>query len=75
MAVPEVFLVREARLAPDRRSAGCWSAAVLAGAIGAAHGAGTAIAVMTAWLALTPAILLMGPLRRRRDLPVAPKRP
>ncbi|MFY1595061.1 MFS transporter [Micromonospora sp. WMMD737] len=50
-------------------------AAVLAGAIGAALGAGTAIAVMTAWLALTPAILLIGPLRRRRDLPVAPKRP
>ncbi|MGN9764963.1 MFS transporter [Micromonospora sp. SD12] len=50
-------------------------AAVVAGAIGAAYGAGTAIAVMTGWLALTPAILLMGPLRRRRDLPVAPKRP
>ncbi|MEU4777105.1 MFS transporter [Micromonospora sp. NPDC023633] len=50
-------------------------AAVLAGAVGAAHGAGTAIAVMTGWLALTPAILLIGPLRRRRDLPVAPKRP
>ncbi|MEU7997320.1 hypothetical protein AB0B83_18560 [Micromonospora sp. NPDC049060] len=48
---------------------------MLAEAIGAARGASTAIAVMTAWLALTPAILLMGPLRRRRDLPVAPKRP
>ncbi|MEH1168798.1 MFS transporter [Micromonospora sp. CPCC 205539] len=47
-------------------------AAVLAGALGARYSAGTAIGVMTAWLALTPAILLMGPLRRRRDLPAAP---
>ncbi|MFF5179850.1 MFS transporter [Micromonospora sp. NPDC000316] len=47
-------------------------AAVLAGALGARYGAGTAISVMTAWLALTPLILLMGPLRRRRDLPAAP---
>ncbi|MEU4775039.1 hypothetical protein [Micromonospora sp. NPDC023644] len=50
-------------------------AAVLAGAVSAAHGAGTAMAVTTGWLALTPAILLIGPLRRRRDLPAAPKRP
>jgi hypothetical protein len=28
---------------------------------------------MTGWLALTPLILLMGPLRRRRDLPAAPE--
>ncbi|MEU5905748.1 MFS transporter [Micromonospora sp. NPDC047527] len=47
-------------------------AAVLAGALGARYGAGTAISVMTAWLALTPLILLIGPLRRRRDLPAAP---
>ncbi|MGW4500654.1 MFS transporter [Micromonospora sp. NPDC004336] len=49
--------------------------AVLSGAIGAAYGAGTAMAVMTGWLALTPVILLVGPLRRRRDLPVAPELP
>ncbi|GAB3940520.1 MFS transporter [Micromonospora vulcania] len=47
-------------------------AAVLAGALGARYGVRTAIEVMTAWLALTPLILLMGPLRRRRDLPAAP---
>ncbi|RLP93028.1 MFS transporter [Micromonospora sp. BL4] len=47
-------------------------AAVLAGALGARYGVGTAIGVMTAWLALTPLILLIGPLRRRRDLPAAP---
>ncbi|MEU4556699.1 MFS transporter [Micromonospora violae] len=47
-------------------------AAVLAGAIGAHYGARTAIVVMTAWLALTPVILLVGPIRRRRDLPAAP---
>ncbi|WP_410810831.1 MFS transporter [Micromonospora sp. 067-2] len=47
-------------------------AAVLAGALGAQYGVGTAIGVMTAWLAFTPLILLMGPLRRRRDLPAAP---
>ncbi|MEU4643241.1 MFS transporter [Micromonospora sp. NPDC023814] len=50
-------------------------AALLAGAIGAAYGTGTAIAVMTGWLALTPVILLVGPLRRRRDLPAAPEVP
>lgn len=50
-------------------------AALLSGAVGAAYGAGTAIAVMTGWLALTPVILLVGPLRRRRDLPVAPELP
>ncbi|MET8262287.1 MFS transporter [Micromonospora sp. NPDC005205] len=47
-------------------------AAVLAGAIGARYGVETAIVVMTAWLALTPLILLVGPIRRRRDLPAAP---
>ncbi|WP_433550766.1 MFS transporter [Micromonospora zamorensis] len=47
-------------------------AALLAGAIGARYGVGTAIFVMTAWLALTPLILLIGPIRRRRDLPAAP---
>lgn len=47
-------------------------AAVLAGAIGARYGVQTAIVVMTAWLALTPLILLVGPIRRRRDLPAAP---
>ncbi|WP_319461502.1 MFS transporter [Micromonospora sp. RTP1Z1] len=47
--------------------------AVLAGAIGAAYGPGRAIWVMTGWLAVTPLILLVGPLRRRRDLPAAPE--
>ncbi|MFG2055940.1 MFS transporter [Micromonospora sp. NPDC048930] len=47
-------------------------AAVLAGALGAAWGPAAAIRLMTAWLALTPLILLVGPLRRRRDLPAAP---
>ena len=47
-------------------------AAVLAGAIGARYGVATAIVVMTAWLALTPLILFIGPIRRRRDLPAAP---
>ncbi|MET8122143.1 MFS transporter [Micromonospora sp. NPDC005189] len=47
-------------------------AAVLAGAIGARYDVGTAIFVMTAWLAVTPVILLIGPIRRRRDLPAAP---
>ncbi|MEV4722031.1 MFS transporter [Micromonospora noduli] len=47
-------------------------AAVLAGAIGARYGVQTAIVVMTAWLAFTPLILLVGPIRRRRDLPAAP---
>ncbi|MET8044595.1 MFS transporter [Micromonospora sp. NPDC005215] len=47
-------------------------AAVLAGALGARYGVRTAIFVMTAWLALTPLILLIGPIRRRRDLPAAP---
>ncbi|MFE9958630.1 MFS transporter [Micromonospora sp. NPDC005299] len=47
-------------------------AALLAGALGAAWGPAGAIRVMTAWLALTPLILLAGPLRRRRDLPAAP---
>ncbi|MEU4369655.1 MFS transporter [Micromonospora chersina] len=47
-------------------------AALLAGALGAAWGPGGAIRAMTAWLALTPLILLAGPLRRRRDLPAAP---
>ncbi|WP_433282164.1 MFS transporter [Micromonospora sp. CA-244673] len=47
-------------------------AALLAGALGAAWGPAGAIRVMTAWLALTPLILLAGPLRRHRDLPAAP---
>ncbi|MFF0155901.1 MFS transporter [Micromonospora sp. NPDC005203] len=47
-------------------------AAVLAGALGARYGVGKAIFVMTAWLAVTPSILLIGPIRRRRDLPAAP---
>ncbi|MFG1837598.1 MFS transporter [Micromonospora sp. NPDC049175] len=47
-------------------------AAVLAGALGARYGVATAIVVMTAWLAVTPLILLIGPIRRRRDLPAAP---
>ncbi|MEU8333832.1 MFS transporter [Micromonospora sp. NPDC048839] len=47
-------------------------AAVLAGALGARYGVGTAIFVMTAWLAVTPLVLLIGPIRRRRDLPAAP---
>ncbi|MET7377124.1 MFS transporter [Micromonospora arida] len=47
-------------------------AAVLAGAIGARYDVETAIVVMTAWLALTPLILFVGPIRRRRDLPAAP---
>jgi MFS family permease len=47
-------------------------AAMLAGALGARYGVDTAVTVMTAWLALTPLILLIGPLRRRRDLPAAP---
>ena len=47
-------------------------AAVLAGALGAAYGPGWAIWVMTGWLALTPLIMLTGPLRRRRDLPARP---
>ncbi|KKJ99405.1 MFS transporter [Micromonospora sp. HK10] len=48
------------------------AAAVLAGALGAVWGPAGAIRTMTAWLALTPLILLAGPLRRRRDLPAAP---
>ncbi|MEU2614980.1 MFS transporter [Micromonospora sp. NPDC007271] len=47
-------------------------AAVLAGAMGTTWGPAGAIRVMTAWLALTPLILLVGPLRRRRDLPASP---
>ena len=47
-------------------------AAVLAGALGAAYGPGRAMWVMTGWLALTPLIMLSGPLRRRRDLPARP---
>ncbi|MEV4120971.1 MFS transporter [Micromonospora sp. NPDC049645] len=47
-------------------------AALLAGVIGARYGVGTAILVMTAWSAFTPLILLVGPIRRRRDLPAAP---
>ncbi|MFF5172215.1 MFS transporter [Micromonospora sp. NPDC000089] len=46
-------------------------AALLAGAIGAGYGPQRAILVMTGWLALTPLILLIGPIRRRRDLPTA----
>ncbi|NES12145.1 MULTISPECIES: MFS transporter [Micromonospora] len=47
-------------------------AAVAAGALGAAWGPAGAIRLMTAGLALTPLILLIGPLRRRRDLPATP---
>ncbi|MFI6129244.1 MFS transporter [Micromonospora sp. NPDC051141] len=47
-------------------------AALLAGVLGAAWGPAGAIRLMTAWLALTPLILLIGPLRRRRELPAAP---
>ncbi|WFF00457.1 MFS transporter [Micromonospora sp. WMMD964] len=47
-------------------------AAVLAGVIGARYGVATAVFVMTAWQAFTPLILLVGPIRRRRDLPAAP---
>ncbi|MCZ7379491.1 MFS transporter [Micromonospora sp. WMMC250] len=47
-------------------------AAVLAGVIGARLGVGTAVFVMAAWQAFTPLILLIGPIRRRRDLPAAP---
>ncbi|MGK5741775.1 MFS transporter [Micromonospora sp. URMC 103] len=50
-------------------------AALLAGALGAAFGARVAVLVMTAWLAVTPLILLVGPLRRHRDLPRAPREP
>jgi hypothetical protein len=45
-------------------------AAALAGALGAAYGPEPAIWTMTGWLAFTPLILLVGPIRRRRDLPV-----
>ncbi|MCZ7436478.1 MFS transporter [Micromonospora sp. WMMC241] len=47
-------------------------AALVAGGLGAAWGPAGAIRVMTAWLALTPLILLVGPLRQRHDLPAAP---
>jgi Na+/melibiose symporter-like transporter len=47
-------------------------AAGLAGALGTAFGPGRAVWAMTGWLALTPLILLIGPIRRRRDLPAAP---
>ncbi|SBT44365.1 MFS transporter [Micromonospora auratinigra] len=49
-------------------------AAVLAGVLGAMWGPAGAIRLTTAWLAATPLILLLGPLRRRRDLPAAPGR-
>ncbi|MDG4805188.1 MFS transporter [Micromonospora sp. WMMD1120] len=48
-------------------------AAVVAGALGARYGVGTAIVVMTTWQAFTPLTLLVGPIRRRRDLPAAPE--
>ncbi|MFI7605246.1 MFS transporter [Micromonospora sp. NPDC049366] len=47
-------------------------AALAAGALGSAYGARTAVLAMTGWLAATPLIMLIGPLRRRRDLPAAP---
>ncbi|WBB67394.1 MFS transporter [Micromonospora sp. WMMD812] len=47
-------------------------AALLAGALAAAYSDRTAVLAMTGWLAATPLILLIGPLRRRRDLPTAP---
>ncbi|MFC4150305.1 MFS transporter [Micromonospora mangrovi] len=46
--------------------------AVAAGAIGGAWGPGRAIWMLTGWLAVTPLILLLGPLRRRRELPLRP---
>ncbi|MFE9689918.1 MFS transporter [Micromonospora sp. NPDC005806] len=47
-------------------------AAMFAGVLGTAWGPAGAIRLMTAWLALTPLLLLLGPLRRRRDLPASP---
>ncbi|RKN51297.1 MFS transporter [Micromonospora endolithica] len=46
-------------------------AALSAGALAGLLGTRPAILVMTGWLAVTPLILLIGPLRRRRDLPLA----
>ncbi|TDC33634.1 MFS transporter [Micromonospora sp. 15K316] len=50
-------------------------AALLAGALGTVLGVRVAVLAMTGWLALTPLILLFGPIRRRRDLPAAPEPP
>ncbi|MEU4678196.1 MFS transporter [Micromonospora sp. NPDC023737] len=47
-------------------------AALLAGALGTMFGVRVAVLAMTGWLAVTPLILLIGPLRHRRDLPVTP---
>ncbi|MEV4198769.1 MFS transporter [Micromonospora globbae] len=44
-------------------------AALLAGTLAATFGVRVAMLAMTGWLAVTPLILLGGPLRRRRDLP------
>ncbi|MBO0916230.1 MFS transporter [Streptomyces laculatispora] len=45
---------------------------VLGGGLGTVLGLRPALWVLTAGLALTPLLLLIGPLRGRRDLPVAP---
>ncbi|TYB99762.1 MFS transporter [Micromonospora sp. WP24] len=50
-------------------------AALLAGALGTVFGVRIAVLAMTGWLALTPLILLVGPVRHRRDLPAAPEPP
>ncbi|MBY8872646.1 MFS transporter [Micromonospora sp. PLK6-60] len=46
-------------------------AALLAGTLGATLGPRAAIWLMTGWLAASPLLLLIGPLRRRRELPAA----
>lgn len=46
--------------------------ALLAGALAEGLGLRTAMWTMTGWLAATGLILLLGPIRRRRDLPAAP---
>ncbi|MET9663135.1 MFS transporter [Streptomyces sp. NPDC006510] len=48
---------------------------LLGGILGTALGLRPTLWLLTAGLALTPLLLLIGPLRRRRDLPVAPATP
>ncbi|MEW1687123.1 MFS transporter [Streptomyces sp. NPDC091265] len=48
---------------------------VLGGSLGQVLGLRPALWLLTAGLALTPLLLLIGPMRRRRDLPVAPATP
>ncbi|MGW2846756.1 MFS transporter [Streptomyces sp. NPDC001108] len=48
---------------------------LLGGTLGTALGLRPTLWLLTAGLALTPLLLLIGPLRRRRDLPVAPATP